>query len=64
MSEDRGADADHVGALLDGNLIVVAHAEGKDIELFGRDALVLQRAVEQGAVTRPDLPELPAPEYS
>ena len=35
-----------IGALLDGNLIVVAHAVGKDIELFGRDALGLQRAIE------------------
>ena len=46
MSEDRGADADHVRAFLDGNPVVVAHAELEDIELLERDALLVQRSIE------------------
>ena len=61
MSEDRGPDADHVRAFLDGNLIVVAHAEREDIELFGRDALLVQRSIEQSLMTSLDLTKLPAP---
>ena len=52
MSEDRGPDADHVRAFLDGDLIVIAHAEREDVELFGRDALFVQSPIDQGLMTR------------